>query len=70
MQTMHANAGNMVASPSDGRTAGSLSPAAMAGYLRRSDPLRARCFAEAMHEGAAWANEAWGRFWADVVQLV
>ncbi len=47
-----------------------LSPAAMAHYLRRVDPLSALCFAEAMYEGAAWANEDWGAYWADVVRLV
>ena len=39
-------------------------------YLRRVDPSAARCFAEAMYEGAAWANEAWGAYWAAVVCLV
>ncbi len=47
-----------------------LSPAAMAHYLRRVEPLSALCFAEAMYEGAAWANEAWGAYWAAVVRLV
>ena len=45
-------------------------PAAMARHLRRTEPEAARCFAQAMHDDAAWANEAWGAFWADVVRLV
>ena len=70
MQTTHANAGNIVAFPFNQRIVRGLSPAAMASHLRRSNPLEARCFAKAMHEDAAWANEAWGQFWADVVRLV
>ena len=49
---------------------GILSRAAMAGHLRRADPVSARCFAEAMYEGSAWANESWGAYWADVIRLV
>ena len=47
-----------------------LSPAVMAQYLRRVDPRSALCFAEAMYERSAWANEDWGAYWADVVRLV
>ena len=47
-----------------------LSPAAMALHLRRSSGDAAYCFAVAMHEDAAWANEAWGAYWADVMRLV
>ena len=45
-------------------------PAAMARYLRRTNGDAALCFARAMHEDAAWANEAWGSYWADVIRLV
>ena len=48
----------------------SLSPAAMARYLRRTNGDAALCFAQAIYEDAAWANEAWGAYWADVVRLV
>ncbi len=47
-----------------------LSAAAMARYLCQVDPASAQCFAEAMYEGAAWANEDWGAYWADVVRLI
>ncbi len=47
-----------------------LSPAAMAHHLRRVDPLLALCFAQAMYDRVAWANEDWGAYWADVVRLV
>ncbi len=46
------------------------SPAAMARYLRRTSGDAAFCFAQAMHEDAAWANEEWGSYWADVMRLV
>lgn len=45
-------------------------PAAMARYLRRTSGDAALCFARAMHEDSAWANEAWGSYWADVIRLV
>lgn len=45
-------------------------PAAMARYLRRTNGDAALCFARAMHEDAAWANEEWGSYWAAVVRLV
>lgn len=45
-------------------------PHAMAHYLRRTSGSAARCFAQAMHEDAAWANEGWGEYWADVMRLV
>lgn len=45
-------------------------PAAMARYLRRTSGDAAFCFARAMHEDAAWANEEWGTYWADVMRLV
>ena len=48
----------------------SLSPAAMAKHLRRSTGADALCFARAMQEYAAWANEGWGMFWAEVVREV
>ena len=47
-----------------------LSPAAMARYLRRTNGEAALCFAEAIYEDAAWANEDWGAYWADVVRMV
>ncbi len=43
---------------------------AMAKYLRRTSGSAARCFAQAMHDDSAWANERWGAYWADVVRLV
>ncbi len=49
---------------------GSLSPAAMAKHLHRSTGVDAPCFARAMQEYAAWANESWGMFWAEVVQEI
>ena len=71
MQMPQANHGNVVAFPESPIHPGPyLSPAAMAGHLRRTNPVNARCFALAMHEDAAWANEDWGRFWADVLRLV
>ncbi len=45
-------------------------PAAMARYLRKTSGDAALCFARAMHEDAAWANEDWGSYWADVIRLV
>ena len=45
-------------------------PAAMARYLRQTSGDAALCFARAMHEGSAWANEEWGSYWADVIRLV
>ena len=45
-------------------------PQAMAGHLRRTSGTAALCFAQAMHDGSAWANEAWGAYWADVIRLV
>ena len=48
----------------------SLSPAAMAQHLRRAGGSAALCFALAMHEDAAWANEEWGAYWADVIRAV
>lgn len=47
-----------------------LCPAAMARFLRRTSGEAARCFAQAMHDDAAWANEDWGAYWADVIRLV
>ena len=47
-----------------------LSPAVMAQYLRETNPDSARCFAREMHDRVAWANEAWGAYWADVAELV
>ena len=47
-----------------------LSPAAMARYLRRTNGEAALCFAQAIYEDAAWANEAWGAYWADVVRMI
>ncbi len=47
-----------------------LSPAAMASHLRRTNPDEALCFARAMYDDAAWANESWGQYWADVMRLV
>ena len=47
-----------------------LSPAAMARYLRRTNGEAALCFAQAIYEDAAWANEDWGAYWADVVRMV
>ena len=62
---------NVVCFPeTDGYGGTSASPAAMARHLRKAHPSQARRFALAMHEAAAWANEAWGQFWADVVRLV
>ena len=46
------------------------SPAAMARYLRRTNGDAAFCFAQAIHAGAAWANEDWASYWADVMRLV
>ena len=48
----------------------SMSPAAMALYLRRTNGDAALCFAQAIYEDAAWANDDWGAYWADVVRLV
>jgi hypothetical protein len=45
-------------------------PQAMAQYLRRTSGSAAYCFAQAMHEGSAWANETWGDYWANVMRLV
>jgi hypothetical protein len=45
-------------------------PQAMAQYLRRTSGSAAHCFARAMHEDSAWANETWGDYWADVMRLV
>jgi hypothetical protein len=45
-------------------------PQAMAHYLRRTSGSAAFCFARAMHEDSAWANENWGEYWADVMRLV
>lgn len=45
-------------------------PQAMAHYLRRTSGSAAFCFARAMHEDSAWANERWGDYWADVMRLV
>ena len=45
-------------------------PAAMARYLRQTSGDAALCFARAMHEESAWANEDWGSYWADVIRLV
>ncbi len=76
MQTTHRDAATVIPFPVQMRqvapTAAStaLSPAEMARHLRLANPERARCFALAMHEGVAWANEEWGAFWADVVRLV
>lgn len=47
-----------------------LAPAAMAHHLRQVDPRAALCFAQAMYERAAWANEEWGDYWAAVVRSV
>lgn len=48
----------------------SLSPAAMALYLRRTNGAAAYCFARVMWEDSAWANEDWGDYWASVMRLV
>lgn len=45
-------------------------PQVMARHLRRTSGQAALCFAQAMHEDAAWANEGWGAYWADVMRLV
>ncbi len=47
-----------------------LTPLAMAWHLRRTGGDAAFCFAQAMHEGSAWANAGWGDYWADVMRLV
>jgi hypothetical protein len=47
-----------------------LSPAVMAGYLRETNPIGARCFALEMQERAGWANESWDAYWAAVARLV
>ena len=47
-----------------------LSPAAMASHLRRVSGAAALCFARVMHEESAWANDSWGRYWAEVMQRV
>ena len=47
-----------------------LSPTAMAGYLRQTHPMNARCFALEMQDQAAWANESWGEYWGDVARLL
>ena len=72
MQAVSQSDGGVIGFSVDRPAAGrnTLSPAAMAHYLRRVDPLSALCFAEAMYEGAAWANEAGGAYWAAVVRLV
>ena len=49
---------------------GALSPSAMAQHLRRTSGSAALCFAKAMHEGSAWASDAWGAYWADVIKAV
>ncbi len=51
-------------------THGAFSPAAMASHLRATEPEAAVCFAQAMYGASAWANESWGKFWADVIRLV
>ena len=66
---LHADGfGKRPAAPS--ALASALAPADMAGYLRRVDPLAALCFAQAMYDRVAWANEDWGAYWAAVVDLV
>jgi hypothetical protein len=76
MQTTHRDAATVIPFPVPLRQVVSnasstfLSAADMARHLRQTDPKRARCFALAMHEGVAWANDDWGAFWADVVRLV
>jgi hypothetical protein len=47
-----------------------ISPVAMAGYLRETNPLNARCFALEMQRQTAWANESWGEYWGDVARLI
>jgi len=47
-----------------------LSPADMARRLRHAYSEDARCFAAAIHEDSAWANERWAAYWADVLRLV
>ncbi len=48
-----------------------LAPAAMARYLRRTNGAAAAlCFAQAIYEDSAWANDDWGAYWADVMRLV
>ena len=49
---------------------GTMSPADMACHLRRSSGTAALCFALAMYENVAWANEGWAAFWADVISQV
>lgn len=49
---------------------GTLSPAGMALHLRRSGGDAALCFAQAIYDDSAWANETWAAFWADVIRLV
>ena len=56
--------------PGTASPAGVLSPEGMARHLRRTGGDAALCFALAIYEDAAWANEAWRAFWADVVRLV
>ncbi len=57
-------------SPGTSPKTSEFTPQAMAQYLRRTSGSAAYCFAQAMHEGSAWANEAWGKYWADVMRLV
>jgi hypothetical protein len=47
-----------------------MSAADMARHLRRSSGSSALCFALAMYENVAWANEGWAAFWADVISEV
>ena len=46
------------------------SAAGMAEHLRRLDPGNAHRFAVAMQRDAAWANPAWGEYWAEIVRLI
>ena len=49
---------------------GTLSPAGMALHLRRSGGDAALCFAQAIYDDSAWANESWAAFWAEIIRLI
>ena len=51
-------------------TPAGFTPFAMAQHLRRTSGDHALCFAQAIYKDAAWANDDWGAYWADVISLV
>jgi hypothetical protein len=47
-----------------------LSPADMARRLVQAHAANAKCFALAMYERSAWANDHWAAYWAEIIDLV